>query len=109
MRCLKPIKVNGNFYNCGYCRNCRVNKTSQWALRLIYELDNWDCASFVTLTYNQENLPKDFGLHKEHLTSFLKALRYDLSLEKENLNILRVVSMEIFPHNHLNMVAHIFI
>lgn len=82
MKCLKPIKVNGNFFNCGYCRSCRINKTSQWALRLIYELDNWDCASFVTLTYNDENLPKDFGLHKDELTTFLKALRYDLSLEK---------------------------
>lgn len=34
-------------------------------------------ASFVTLTYNNENLPADKGLHKEELSDFNKAFRQD--------------------------------
>lgn len=79
---MRPITVNGQTYNCGSCINCRINHTSEWAIRLLFELNNWSFASFVTLTYNNENLPKDFSLHPEHLKNFLDCVRYDLSLQK---------------------------
>lgn len=75
---MKPIRVNGNYYNCGYCRNCRINKVSAWTVRLLYELDKWDTASFVTLTYNDDNLPSDNSLCPEHLKQFHESLRYRL-------------------------------
>lgn len=81
MKCLSPIKVDGNIFNCGRCHNCRINYTSMWTLRLLYELDNWSEASFVTLTYNDNNLPANYGLCPEHLTKFFKRLRKNLSTE----------------------------
>lgn len=58
--------------------NCRINYTQSWALRLLYELSSSDSASFVTLTYSDENLPKDMGLHKEDLQNFFKRLRINM-------------------------------
>lgn len=89
MKCLKPIKVNGNYFNCGYCRNCRVNYTSQWTVRLLYELSNWfeRGASFITLTYDDNHLPEDKSLHKEDLQKFWKILRYNLQNEYGNSKI----------------------
>lgn len=81
MKCLKPITVNGQEFNCGRCINCRINKSSEWTLRLLYELSTWDSASFVTLTYNEEHLPVDSALKPEHVREFHKALRYRLFKE----------------------------
>lgn len=82
MKCLSPITVHGNEFNCGRCHACRINYTSSWTLRMLYELANWDSASFVTLTYDDEHLPKDRGLHPEHLKKFWKDIRYDLGKER---------------------------
>lgn len=86
MTCLKPIKINGNYYNCGYCRSCRVNYTTMWTNRLTCELSNWfeQGASFVTLTYDNEHLPIDYGLHSEDLTLFFKRLRKNIVNEYQD-------------------------
>lgn len=42
---------------CGRCINCRIHRTSEWSLRLEMESKYWDNISFLTLTYNSENLP----------------------------------------------------
>lgn len=76
MRCLRPLKLsNGLQVNCGFCRACRVNRSSAWTLRLLYEFENWKEASFITLTYSDEEIPEDFGLCKRDLQLFLKRLR----------------------------------
>lgn len=78
MRCLRPFTKGDQTFNCGRCHACRVNKTQQWAVRLVYELDNWNYASFVTLTYDDDHLPTDNTLSKFDLESFLDSLRYEL-------------------------------
>ena len=60
---------------------CRVNDTSQWSVRCLFELNEWENASFVTLTYNNENLPKDFSLKREHLDKFIDDVTYDLKIQ----------------------------
>ena len=66
-------------FNCGHCRACRINYTSSWALRLIYELSTNNAASFVTLTYNDDNRPGQ--LVKKDLQDFFKRLRINLKRE----------------------------
>lgn len=70
-------------HNCGKCIPCRVNYASQWTVRLLYELTNYYelGASFVTLTYDNENLPKDNSLSKKELSNFFKRLRRNLEYE----------------------------
>ena len=80
MRCVNPIYLHGRPYNCGKCMPCRINRTSEWTLRLLYELSEHyeDGASFITLTYSDECLPRDNGLHKEDLQKFFKRLRTNM-------------------------------
>lgn len=60
---------------CGQCLNCRLSKAKEWAVRCVleslYHDDNW----FVTLTYDDEHLPKDQKLCKKHYQDFFKRLR----------------------------------
>lgn len=82
MKCTHIIKNNGVYHNCGSCHACRINYTSSWTLRCLYELSCWPSASFCTFTYNDDSLPSDYSLHPEHLTKFWKDLRYNLSGRK---------------------------
>jgi len=61
---------------CGQCENCRIAYASDWALRCHHEmLPHGDQNSFLTLTYNDDNLPYAGTLNPEHLTLFMKRLR----------------------------------
>lgn len=79
MRCLAPITINNQQFNCGRCRACRVNYTSMWSLRLLYELSEHDSASFITLTYSDKFRP--YELRKKDLQLFWKRLRRNLYKE----------------------------
>lgn len=79
MKCLAPITIRDRQFNCGRCINCRVNYTSMWALRLLYELSEHNGASFITLTYSDENRPGQ--LVKKDLQDFWKRLRRNLDSE----------------------------
>ena len=89
MVCTNPIRVrvdrrfpltleNSMIVPCGKCISCRIQKTSEWAIRLMLELPMWNYeASFITLTYDDEHLPKDLSLKPKDLTDFWKRLRKD--------------------------------
>lgn len=104
MKCIKPISVNGNTFNCGHCHACRVNITSQWTLRLLYELDSWNDASFLTLTYDDEHIPLDYGLRKKDLQNFNKRLRQlawrRLGLRLKMYSVGEYGSVTKRPHYH---------
>lgn len=62
---------------CGKCPGCRLEQSRQWAMRCMHEKKmHQDAGSaFLTLTYNDEHLPKDYGLCKPDLQNFMKRLR----------------------------------
>lgn len=60
---------------CRHCLACRIQHTREWAVRLMHELDSHQNASFTTLTYNDESLPKNGSLDKSELQRFFKRLR----------------------------------
>ena len=63
---------------CGRCIGCRLERSRQWAVRIMHESKMHDESSFVTLTYDNEHLPSDESLSVEHCQLFLKRLRYHL-------------------------------
>ena len=71
---------------CGQCWSCRLARSREWATRLIKEATNWpeEQRTFITLTYNNENLPEDGSLHVEDFQNFMKALRYHFSILKSD-------------------------
>lgn len=60
---------------CGQCIGCRIERSRQWALRCVHEASLHDENCFVTLTYDDENLPPDRSLVKSDHQKFLKRLR----------------------------------
>jgi len=42
---------------CGQCRGCRLERSRQWAMRCMHEAAQHERNSFITLTYDDENLP----------------------------------------------------
>lgn len=73
-----PMKVP-----CGKCTACRIAHSSEWAVRIIHELDSWKGDGlFVTLTYDEDHLPSDKQLNPKHLELFWKRLRKVLTPRK---------------------------
>lgn len=60
---------------CGQCIGCRMRRSGDWAVRVVHEASLYEKNSFVTLTYNDQNLPKDGSLHYRDFQLFLKRLR----------------------------------
>jgi len=58
MRCLFPFTTNdGNIVPCGHCHDCRQRKRSEWSVRIGHESQYSKTRYFLTLTYNDNNLP----------------------------------------------------
>jgi len=60
---------------CGQCIGCRLEKSRQWAIRCSHEASLYNNNSFITLTYNDANLPPDGSLNLRHFQLFMKKLR----------------------------------
>lgn len=61
---------------CGKCVGCRLEKSRQWAVRVIHELQTNDgVGHFLTLTYDEDHLPAGETLVKADLQKFFKRLR----------------------------------
>jgi hypothetical protein len=89
MKCLKPVLITKNLDSikfpmglripCGQCMNCRIQKREEWVMRMLHEFKYWEYSIFVTLTYDENNLPKnefnESTLKKSDLQKFFKRLR----------------------------------
>lgn len=66
----RPLKLP-----CGQCIGCRLERSRQWAVRCVHEsqLHNENC--FITLTYDDENLPSSRSLNHRDWVLFFKRLR----------------------------------
>lgn len=60
---------------CGRCIGCRLERTRQWAVRIMHEAKMHDENSFVTLTYNDENLPEGGSINVRDCQLWIKRLR----------------------------------
>lgn len=76
---------NGRLYlhPCGQCLACRINDTRSWYVRSHFEVKKLErpFRYFVTLTYDDEHLPKDGLCNKEELKKFLNNLNTSFGLE----------------------------
>jgi len=63
---------------CGQCVGCRIEKARQWAVRCVHEAQTHENNSFITLTYNQEHLPKPASLDVRDWQNFAKRLRKEI-------------------------------
>lgn len=82
---------------CGHCVGCLIDMQTEWATRMTMELksDLSRPAVFVTLTYNDDNLPtEEFNektgevfqqpsVNKKHVQQFMKSLRTKIERQKK--------------------------
>lgn len=80
-QCLQPlyVRTSKNTVPCGKCAECRARKANEWIIRLNVEFQHATSAYFVTLTYDDFNLPfseKGYPtLRKTELQDFVNLLR----------------------------------
>ncbi len=108
-QCLSPFNkdIDGQRIPlpCGKCYECRARRVSGWSFRLLKEAERSSSAFFITLTYENENIPrseKNFKtLDKSDLQKFFKRLR------KRNKNKLKYYACGEYgtrterPHYHI--------
>lgn len=58
---------------CGQCVGCRLERSRQWAIRVMHEASLYDQNCFITLTYDDEHCPS--GLTYQDFQLFMKRLR----------------------------------
>lgn len=69
-RVLRPLKLP-----CGQCTGCRLERSRQWATRVLHESSCYEFNSFVTLTYDNAHLPVNQSLRYRDFQLFMKRLR----------------------------------
>ncbi len=75
MLCKKPFMRGVIPFGCGQCMPCRINKRRLWTHRLILESQLHQKCCFVTLTYSEENLPKNGSVSPKVVQRWIKRLR----------------------------------
>ena len=75
MVCKKPFTRGVEAYGCGQCLPCRVNRRRIWTHRVLLEAIKSSESSFITLTYDDENLPENGSLCPSHVRDWLKRIR----------------------------------
>lgn len=68
---------------CGQCIGCKLERARQWAVRMVHEQQmHKEDSIFLTLTYNDKNLPANKSLDVKILQKFMKKLRKHLTGRK---------------------------
>lgn len=65
-------------FPCGRCLPCRINKSREWKHRIMLESYPNSENLFVTLTYDEENIPPDSSVQKSDIQKYLKRLRKEI-------------------------------
>lgn len=60
---------------CGQCIGCRLDRSAQWATRLTHEAQLHEKKCFLTLTYEDSQVPQGGTLVKRDFQNFMKRLR----------------------------------
>lgn len=85
---------------CGRCRACRLGKARQWAVRCLHEAKQYEKNCFVTLTYNNENLPPGRCLVFRHFQLFMKRLRKEYGPNIKYYHCGEYGEQNLRPHYH---------
>lgn len=88
--CISPINLKReniihpeNYHSyvvpCGRCPSCLNRRAAHWYFRLLHQKKESDTCSFVTWTYDDENLPE--ALMKSELQNLFKKMRKDMNFK----------------------------
>lgn len=91
-------------FPCGNCLPCRINRARVWQHRIMLELKSHTVASFITLTYDDDRVPKNKSgqliLRKTDFQKFMKRLRRNYELPLRYLGVGEYGERYERPHFH---------
>lgn len=113
---------------CGQCVGCRLERSRQWATRIMHEAQMHQRNCFITLTYTDEHIPTHASLRYEDFREFMRKLRRalcdcgrDYSKSKRGRRVCRDASHRVRyfhcgeygdrtqrPHYHAAIFGHDF-
>jgi len=86
---------------CGQCSYCRLKHSRDWGLRVALESTLYENNSFITLTYNPQNLPKYALLNYDAPVLFMKRLRESFGSGIRSFGCAEYGEQFSRPHYHL--------
>lgn len=90
---------------CGYCSACRRDKITMWSDRLEFESIGKP-STFLTLTYNDQNLPADKSVSLDDFQQFNDRLRHTKNLPKYKYFVTSEYGSENYrPHYHIILIG----
>lgn len=84
---------------CGKCTECISKRAMEWSLRAKHEISEASENSFITLTYNNENLNSNFIIKKD-FQKFIKRLRKKLKTKIKYMVSYEYGKKYFRPHMH---------
>lgn len=94
---------------CGRCIGCRLERSRMWAMRCVFESKEHQDNCFITLTYDNDHVPKDFSLRKRDFQLFMKRLRKAYPEKKIRFFACGEYGEHTFrPHYHAILFNHKF-
>lgn len=93
---------------CGRCTGCRADRAEGWAVRIMHEAQLYQANAFVTLTFSDEHLPPDYGVHVRDVQLFMKRLRKAHGSGIRFYACGEYGDLNLRPHYHLILFNHDF-
>lgn len=93
---------------CGQCIGCRLEHSRQWAIRCLHEASLHEHNCFLTLTFDDEHLPKSESLDVRDLQLFMKRLRKEYGKGIRFYACGEYGEKYYRPHYHLCLFNHDF-
>lgn len=95
----KPNPEGDLVLPCGKCRECISKRALEWATRAKHEISTHKESCFLTLTYDDQNLPSIF-IVKHEFQKFMKRLRKKTKLPLRYMVSHEYGSTTFRPHHH---------
>lgn len=94
---------------CGRCTGCKLERSRQWAVRIMHEAQLHSENCFITLTFANEHLPVDYSVDPRHMQLFFKRLRKALFPKTVRFFLCgEYGELENRPHYHIILFNHSF-
>lgn len=85
---------------CGQCIGCRLERSRQWAMRCVHEGQLHVHKCFITLTYDDDHVPKNGSLDKVHFQKFIRSLRKRTGVKIRYFQCGEYGDVDNRPHYH---------
>lgn len=77
-----------------------MDRSRDWATRIWHEASCHQANAFLTLTYSDEHLPDDYGVHVDEMQKFMKRLRKKLGFRVRFFGCGEYGEQNLRPHYH---------